>query len=83
MIFIIEHPNAAFNGVAGGIDFVNGIGSTSSRQDAERVAKAIGGRFGAADVPPEASGPGAGSPDKTPAGPVVEKPKRAGGRKPK
>lgn len=91
MIYLIEHPKAAFNGVVGGIDFVNGIGSTSSREDAKRIAERIRGRFDAADTfkasrapvappsAPEASGPTI--PADT--APAAEKPKRAGGRKPK
>jgi hypothetical protein len=96
MIYLIEHPNAAFSGIAGGIDFHKGIGSTSSAEDAKRIATAIHGRFDAADVfkrssapmppdvpTPEASAIGAGSTDGTPAAPAAEKPKARPGRKPK
>ena len=41
MIYVLKHPNKGFSGHAG-VDFHNGIGSTSSIQDAKMIAKKIG-----------------------------------------
>ena len=80
-IYVLKHPSPDFRGFAHGVDFHNGVGSTSCREDKDFLVE-----HGYEVVSPteEANGTGAGlpAPASTPqeAVPEPEKPRGRPGR---